>query len=153
MADKVSIDWEIVGVDEFADDLEDLSWRGLNPEPAMRKVGELWQGWIEEQFDTQGVRFLGHKWAKLSNETIRRKKSTTILIETATLLLEATDPDNIHTEDDGVTFEMSSGPARYGGFHQTGTERMPQREIIHFGPIDRERSVSIVEQYILDGRI
>lgn len=150
---QVGIDWVIVGVDEFADILENLADRSQNLSPATEKVGEMWQEWIEEQFESQGVRFLGHKWEKLSNETIRRKKSTTILIESSDLLLETTDPSNIHADDDGVTFTVEEGVERYGGFHQTGTERMPQREILHLGPEDIKRSVSVVEDWLINGTL
>jgi phage gpG-like protein len=146
----VRVDWVIVGVDEFADILENLADRGQNLSPATQKVGEMWQEWIEEQFETQGVRFLGHRWTKLSNETIRRKKSTTILIESSNLLLETTDPGNIHADDDGVTFIIE---VDYGHFHQTGTDRMPQREILHLSPLDVKRSIDVVEDYLINGHI
>jgi len=160
----VEIDWEIFGVDEFADELENLGWRALNLAPAMHKVGEMWQEWIEEQFATQGVRFLGHKWTKLAPATISKKRSTTILIESSDLLIEMTDPDNIRADNDSVTFSVSEGPARYGAFHQTGASRriggaeggewsMPARPILHFGPIDNQRSVDVIEDWVIEGII
>lgn len=149
MADNVAISWTIVGADLFAARLDLLAYKGMNASPALQEVGETWVQWIEEQFETQGARFLGHKWARLAPATISRRKATgPILIDKANLLLEATDVGNVKSNDSEVVIEIADDQAEYGGYHQTGTTRMPARPILELGPIDIDRSVNIVEEFL-----
>lgn len=148
---NVLINWEIDGLDPFALRLEKMAYNAINTSPALKEVGEMWVGWIEEQFETQGVRFLGHKWTKLARDTqLRRKAAGPILIEDANLLLEVTNPDNVSWGDDEVVLEIADDQAKYGGFHQTGTGRMPERPIFLLNEHDARRSLDVVEEWLFE---
>ncbi len=164
MADNVLIKWEIFGLKAFELELHALSRRAVTMEPALKRVGEKWRDWIEEQFDSQGRFFLGHKWPKLAASTISKKKSAVILIDSADLLLSATNPESFDTDENSVTFSLPPEEAQKGARHQTGASMsmggedggewfMPARPIISFSELHNRESLSIVEEWLLDGNL
>lgn len=160
----VEIDWTVTGEEFFERRLRQISRRARTMEPVLAKIGEQWIAWIEEQFESQGVRFLGHKWKKLALATIKRRGSSQpILIEHADLLLAVTDPGNVRVTPDRVTLDVDGEQARIGGFHQTGTDPrsgftftgvsrpgMPARPIIEWGERDRRQMYADIREWLFE---
>lgn len=144
----VTVNWEINGVDAFQRRLRQMARRAEFPEPLLHEIAGWWRDAVEEQFETQGVRF-GRKWEKLAPATISKRQSVgPILIDHADLLLTATDPASYRVHSDGISVDIAAHQATYGGYHQTGTTNMPRRPILEFTEVDRRRTYADINDWL-----
>lgn len=116
------------GFDRAVDGLTTLAERIQNPgEKLMRRLGDVVVEDIEERFMTAGE----GSWAPLSPETVRRKGSAFILIDSgamfASLALELRGENAVRVS---VPYGGANHDPQVPGYHQRGTARMPQRKII-----------------------
>lgn len=124
----VSTSIKITGLAPTIAKLQGLAKRIEEPETKlMRRIGENVVDNIEERFLNQGY----GEWPPLKPATVRRKGSSYILVETGAMLA------SIRIKDIGpgfvrviVAYGGRSRDQRVPLYHQYGTGRMPQRQII-----------------------
>lgn len=145
---------ELFGETAFEYEILNVGKRAMNMSPILSKIAEDWRDRIENQFATEGAVGESGKWTKLAFATIKDRGSAhPILIRNADLFLQATDEQLWRVTDDGIEIDMSEEQERIGGFHQSGTEKMPRRPIIDFTYDDVYRDTNKLEEYLLKGRI
>lgn len=113
---------------------------------------------VGETFDTEGGRLGG--WKELSSYTIERKGGSRILYDRGNLRSSI---EKITEKSQG--YEASWGPegikgsnfrgrrtnAKVYGYHQTGTSRMPKRQILGWTEGDRNTLADYFERHIMKG--
>jgi hypothetical protein len=118
----------------------------LQLELLLRDLRSLWPrvvplaiSWLSRQFESEGAFFLGHQWAPLSPEYLRRKTlrfgSKPILSAEGDLRRAATSPKRTVTPTSlTLTIEpytkSSTGATVDPAFFQEGTSRMPPRPLL-----------------------
>lgn len=105
----------------FGRQLRDLRPLWERFEPVMSEIER-------RQFDTQG----DGAWPALSDSTLRQKAArgwpADTLVRTGDLKASLTDPGRAFTK--GAMSAEWSTPVPYAGYHQDGTTKMPQRQVI-----------------------
>ena len=116
----------------FVSDLTDLS-------PAFEQMADAFGGWEEEAFSSGGSSS-GSAWAALATGEPSR------LTKTGRLRASLTGPAirNIG----GRRMELGSD-VPYGGYHQTGTSRMPARPPVRLTAANKAEWTKIIHRYIL----
>lgn len=158
MAVEVSIN--IFGDDMFRRGIRRMAFRAIDMKPVLHFVKDDWLRLTEEQFATEGARS-GHPWKQLDSSTISRRKSAhPILVETADMLLNVTDPDHINVHDDGVLMELPFGEVldraeshQYGYVNALTGKPVPARPFVDFTPRDRHRWESWLGDYLVNGNL
>lgn len=82
----------------------------------------------------------GKKWAALSPNTLRQKKTNAILRETSA------SANSIASTSAGLIGAVSAS-TEYGIYHQTGTKKMPQRKFLG---ISESKDVPKIKQIVSD---
>lgn len=97
----------------------------------MRRLGDTSIEDVEQRFMTRGY----GTWAPLSEETIKRKHSDFVLIDSGAMFnsktMELLQPGVVVVK---VPYGGKKHDPRIPEFHQQGTSRMPQRKIIEKTP-------------------
>lgn len=156
MANAVKID--IFGDELFRRRILASRHRARDMSPVLHKIGLKWVGWIEEQFATEGARG-GEKWRRLERSTVLRRGSAhPILIDSANLLLDLTDPEHINVSDDTLTLDLPEHSDFIGGLHEHGFPHsrgapVPARPPIVFTPLDRAEMRRDISDYLANGRL
>lgn len=83
----------------------------------------------------------GNRWASLSANTLKVKRSGTILRETSALI------SSISSTVSGKSAIVTAGQS-YGIFHQTGTRKMPQRKFLGISDKDRQRIMEMAQEVL-----
>lgn len=112
------------------------------PREGLEAAGVVIREAIEQQFDTEGGHASGG-WAPLADSTVREKArkglDPHILRATDRLMTSLTrkfDPENIEAMD-GVDAMKFGSSVPYGGYHQTGTSKMPRRRPVALTEADK----------------
>jgi phage virion morphogenesis protein len=84
----------------------------------------------------------GNRWATLSANTLKVKKSGAILRETSALV-------NSISSTVSAKSAIVTASQQYGIFHQTGTRKMPQRQFLGISDRDKERISAIAQEVLL----
>lgn len=90
----------------------------------------------------------GRAWAPLAQSTIDRKGHDTILFETGRLRSSVVGGAD-HIEDVGGDFLVFGSSVEYGVFHDTGTQRMPQRQFVGMD----EQTLGVLLESIADATV
>lgn len=124
------------------DNLEDAT-------PAWEAMADRFGALETEQFASQGASGSGG-WAPLAAATVAAKGHDTILVDTGALRDQLTNRpfgvENIAKD----SMEVGSN-LPYGGYHQNGTDRMPQRRAVEFTETDRRDLTKILQRYLITG--
>lgn len=135
--------------DEAADRLEDL-------QPVWKIAHLAFLREMDQQFKTEGKYFMGAKWAPLSPAYARRKPRPPppygILYRTGLMWLSLTDersPSHIKAMFPKHAYFGSN--KSYAHYHQTGTDIMPQRKIIHMRDGYKRQVIKAAILYALKG--
>ncbi len=95
---------------------------------------------LHRQFE-DGVDPYGRPWAKLADSTVARKGHDTILVDDGALATETR-----ALPMGGAGIELVSNEV--GGYHQSGTSRMPRRPILPDGSsLPKAWQAAIAEEY------
>jgi len=148
----VRVEFEMLGEKQFSRELLRVGSRAVDARPAFGSIADDWIDWIEEQFVSQGSRGSGG-WADLAPSTVRGKGHDTILVDTGGLMREATDRGNVLITDTFMHYSLPDREDQIGRFHQSGTERMPQRRVVEFTDMDRRVMVRKIQSWVLTGRL
>ena len=81
-------------------------------------------------------------WAALAPSTLAQKKSGAILRETGAMAAGTS------SEAGKLEARVFNAGPKYAQFHQTGTSRMPQREIIGFRPYHPDRIEQMIRRQL-----
>jgi phage virion morphogenesis protein len=84
----------------------------------------------------------GNKWASLSANTLKTKRSGAILRETSALM------GSISSTISGDVAIVTASQS-YGIFHQTGTSKMPQRQFLGISDRDRQEIMKIAQRELM----
>lgn len=123
--------------------------RAINAKPAFQTIATVLMGIERQQFESEGRRSSGG-WEPLKQSTIDAKGDSSILFRTGDLmasLSEDGDPNMTNWATDDFLLFGSKVP--YGGFHQTGTSRTPQRRPLELRETDRAGMAKILQAHIL----
>lgn len=155
MATSVKI--TILGDDLFRRKIQAMRWRARDMSPILQEVGEDMIDVIEEQFATEGARS-GRRWRQLMESTVRRRGSAhPILVETGSLLIEASGPDNINVSDDEVSISLPesvqtrAAAHQYGFTEARGGQHVAARPWADFTEFDRRRWNRKITRYLVEG--
>lgn len=141
------IDFDVIGEDRVAADLLRFSDRADDMRPALLGVAADMRDQVGQRFDDEGP-----GWAPLAASTRAAKGNDAILYETGDLSASLTDesqPGGFAIATHDTLHYGSSVP--YAGYHQRGTERMPKRKILDFGPEDRRTHIRTLQRYLVEG--
>lgn len=133
--------------------VDDIGDRGSNLIPILTWVRDQMIDINEEQFDTEGKRS-GMPWDQLARDTVFSRTPPSdhpILVDKGDLLDAVLTPTNYTVHSEGVEFEAGGEAEEYGRFHQTGTEKMPQRKIVHWKPTDKAKFTRGINRWIMEG--
>jgi hypothetical protein len=155
MATEVSI--SLFGDKLFRRRILAMRHRARNMSPVLSKIGDQWLDMIEEQFATEGVRG-GTPWEKLSRETkFRRGSSHPILIESGGLLIEMTNPENLHVSLALISLELPNDVVaqshQKGYYNVRAGKQVPARPMVAFTEADRLKWRGDITDYLVNGRI
>lgn len=118
MAVEVSI--SLFGDKIFKRRIQAMRHRAKNMSPVLSKIGDQWLDIVEEQFATEGARG-GSPWEKLARETkFQRGSAHPILVRSGDLLIEMTNPQNLHVTDDEISLDLPNdvvARAHQGGYY------------------------------------
>jgi phage gpG-like protein len=150
----VQIKIEMFGDKLFQAKLRRVAERVDDPAPVLLRIGHKWLGWIEQQFGTEGVRFLGSRWAGLAFRTIKaRGAAHPILFDSGDLFDDMTEASNLRIIGHTLFLGLSDYADEIGGYHQSGTSTMPQRKILDFGPEDRRMMYDDLSDWFFKGSL
>lgn len=151
--------WSVYGEDIIDRELLRFSERAVSDmRPAYIAIIQDIMEATTEQFDSEGGRASGG-WDDLSDDYAAWKSAQdfspgTILRATNRLfesLTQEGDEDQILAiEGQALTFGSS---VSYGGFHQTGTVKMPMRKPLEFTEIDKVGWMKQLQRYITTGEL
>lgn len=154
MSDKVAI--EVFGDDQFVRRMRATRYRARNMRPVMRDIASDFIDIVEEQFATEGARS-GSPWPQLKVSTVlKRGNAHPILVDSAELLVEATDESNVRVTRDSVRLvlkgdvEDKAAYAQFGFDHEHAGHVGP-RKIIDFTAADRAKFRRRIRNYLLQG--
>jgi phage gpG-like protein len=118
--------------------------------PVLQEIGAIGIApAIQKNFDAGGR----PKWAPLAEATIKKKMQMSffsprkILVATSAMMASATDPGRYVITSHTIIAEP--GP-HYWIYHQTGTNRMPQRVIMNLQIADQRKIGGLFDRYILE---
>ena len=124
--------------------------------PFLDAAGNLLRQIMGEQFSSEGSRG-GEPWAPLSSRYSAYKLSRwgqqPILVASRAMRESLTDPGGSHIErrPERDTLEFGTR-VPYAVYHQTGTERMPQRKILDLVERDRRNLMKLLQQHLFTNR-
>ncbi len=155
----MKLTWSVWGDDIVERDLLRFSERAVSDmTPAyLAMVADIREA-TEEQFTSEGKRSSGG-WDKLSPDYEAWKSNQeydpgTILRATNRLFESLTSEDSedqiLVMEGGSLTFGSS---VEYGGYHQTGTTKMPMRKPLEFNELDKVGWVKQLQRYIVTGEL
>jgi phage gpG-like protein len=148
----VAIEIELFGDIAFRHVIENLADRADNMSPAFRQIREQWIHAFEQQFGTEGRRS-GNPWKQLSIATASKRGSAhPILFDRGNLFDDIIDENAFFVQDDGITFVGSGYAREIGGYHQSGTSRMPRRPIVDLTLADERESIRIIDEHLVPPR-
>ncbi len=140
---KVTINVDSVNIldrafDRFADEVKD--WQ-----PAWEQVGEFMYEHEDRVFSSRGF----GTWAPLA------KGGDATLVDTGAMKASLTSKggDNVmKTTKDSLLFgsRVNADGAPYPLFHQRGTVKMPQRQVIFFREEDKRELMKIMQRYAVE---
>lgn len=150
---KLQVD--VYGDEQVNRELLRFSDRSLDASPAFRRIADGMRDQIGRQFASQGAAGSGG-WAPLKPSTLAKKAaeglSPNILQATGALMDSLTGAGGANREvvtRDELIFGTTLA---YGGFHQRGTSRMPQRKPIEFSETDRRGFMKTLQRYVVTGQ-
>lgn len=147
------IEFHILGEEVFAREILRVGDRGADARPAFELIADLWGDWEAEQFASEGRRASGG-WDQLAPSTIRSKGSPgPILFESGDLFRELTSRENILITDSFMHLTIDPEVEEYARFHQSGTDKMPQRRPLEFTDLDRRHMIKVVQQWVINGTL
>jgi hypothetical protein len=143
-----TVNVDIKGLDDVRKVFNNLAEKIANPDAQiMRRLGDATMDDIEDRFMTRGY----GTWAPLSPATIKAKKGNTmVLIDTGTMFA------SLKPEVQGryvrvlVPFGGKKRDPSVPGYHQQGTDRMPQRKIVEFTQKLAKSLETVVITWIVD---
>ena len=146
------IDFEMLGERQVSREILGVGQRATNAAPAFASIADDITDWTEEQFTTEGGRSGG--WAQLAPSTVKSRGSAhPILRVHGDLMREMTNRASWIITDDFAHFQPEDEQARIGGFHQSGTVKMPQRRIFDFSLAERAEIVRKIQFWVVKGRL
>jgi hypothetical protein len=163
MAEDIAIN--VFGDQQFRLKIMAMRGRAADMSPVLESIGDDWLDIVEETFASEGRRILGRPWAPLARETVvQRGSSHPILVDTAEMLVEMTDPANIRISGQEITMDLpgvmeSSGVGvraeshQYGYWNQQAEREVPARPMIGFTPLDRKVWNTRMTDYLVNGRL
>lgn len=110
---------------------------------------------VQENFDKE-QRADGTAWAPLAASTIARKGSDTILVDKGKLKPASTSKSAAnhieYTDNSDDNYWLVFGEStEYGGFHMTGTSRMPARPHMEINTDTVDEMANSLADWIVDG--
>lgn len=154
MAVKVSIN--VFGDDFWVRRIQAMRYRSRNMEPVLHDIADLWEDWIENQFETQGARG-GTPWEKLRTATILNRGSARPILIHSGDMFDSMGPDNIVVDDDSIRIHWAPGQehkaaAHQYGFHNVLADRdVPARPPVVFTALDKARMREMVKDFLVAG--
>lgn len=145
----------IVGDRRVQQLLTEMIDRVSGVEPAWPGVGDVIAENLAEQFATEGAHLTG-AWAPLSPAYLAQKLADGF---PATKLLRTGAMASSFTSRPMAIEEYGARTARFGSddakaqFHQAGTSKMPQRQIINVTPDMADDVSSVLARYIFEDRL
>lgn len=147
---SVAVSIEVDGTTGVIAELQRFQDRAEDMSPALRQVADVMRDQFGTRFDREGP-----GWAALAPATIAAKRRAGL----SERILEATGAgrdsltgsggDNVeHVTADSLIFGSS---VPYMKLHDTGTSRMPQRQIVDFSATDRREYVRILQRFLVEG--
>lgn len=145
------VTFDVLGEEQFSRELLRMGKHGGDMRPAFNSIKRDWIDWNQQQFDTEGGRASGG-WAQLAPSTIASRGSAHPILQLSGALLdELTDPGNIMVTDSFMHLSIADDVEEYARYHQSGTERMPQRRPIEFTDMDRREMVRKIKSWVISG--
>ncbi|WP_179228607.1 phage virion morphogenesis protein [Leptolyngbya ohadii] len=132
-----------IDITTSGDGLDKLAQKLNRLEVPMRQAGLYMERELKMGFARQSDPD-GKPWQALKPSTLRRKKTRSILRETGTL---AAGISLVSVSSTSATVAATAG-SEYGIFHQTGTSKMAQRQIIGIGERHIPQITKIFESYL-----
>lgn len=146
----------IYGDEVFKRKLYRIEGRSVDVEAVFLEIAEDIREVEEKQFESEGW-FRSGGWAELTDNTIARKEreglDPRILHATLKLRESVTDKGGGTLIKIGEDTLVVGSEVSYGGYHQTGTSRMPQRKVMEFNENDKRQWVMMIERWIIHGEI
>lgn len=151
MAVRIRLD--INGVEKTDESLTRFGARARDLRPAWDEIADSFGRWMTRQFDSQGSYSTG-RWAPLSPQYGKYKAShfpgTRILQRTSQLRNQLTQqPFGVDVREPG--YLILGAALKIANYHQDGTSRMPQRQIIKLFPAERTRWRKIIQKHLING--
>jgi hypothetical protein len=151
MADDIRVKIDIFGDLAFRAKIDRMALRAMDMSEVLDAIGHEWIEWIEEQFGTEGKRFLT-PWERLSFRTVKSRGGVAhpILFDEGILFDEMTAGANIRTTDHNLWLDLDHYAQEVGGRHQHGTSIMPARPIVRFTTLDQKHIYAMLSEYLFN---
>lgn len=147
---------DLEGIDAMIGSQDDMRRRLEDETPVFEWADLPFRLEMAEQFATQGAYLEnGQLWTPLSPEYAARKPAPPepygILYRSGALFESLSQDGGDHVRTATATQGTYGTTVDYGQYHQTGTEKMPQRRIIRIRDKFRELVMYAVQKWILTG--
>lgn len=149
-------DFDIRGDVQVSRELLRFADRAVNVAPALSAVAAEMRSHVSAQFSSEGGRASGG-WASLAPATVEYKahyglrpetlRATDRLLRSLTMKGDSDAVEEVRPDE--LTF---GSKVEYGGFHQSGTWRMPRRRPVEFRERDRVAYMRAIQSYIMTGQ-
>jgi phage gpG-like protein len=143
----VKLEVQTRGADKAAAAIDALASRSEDLGPIGDQVAKVVADSNRRRFQTEGA----GTWAPLSRETIERKGSPRLLVDTGKLYRAMTSQRARQTSRDELVIGGTDVPD-YAGLVDKGTVHMPGRELTELRPSERKQVADLVEGYIAKGK-
>ena len=148
---------DIAGDVQLNRELLGVSGRAVDMRPAFVAILDLWRAETAEQFGTEGQHASGG-WKPLRPATAaakrRRGQRPEILRATDALMRSLVEPHDGNPIARVTPSELEYGTkVEYAKFHQLGTRRMPRRRPVALTEGARQRTVKIVQRFLVTGEL
>jgi phage gpG-like protein len=143
---------QLFGDKQFDRKLMRIGARSVQAAPVLESVGFFLSRVEREQFDSQGSRS-GRPWAPLAPSTVARKGHDEILVDSGALRDSFIYGDSNNIWEVTNEFLRFGSSVEYGGFHQSGTEHMPQRKVMDLTEADKVAIVKSIQRWVIEGEL
>lgn len=144
------VNFEVLGERQVSQMLSRTTDKAADLGPYWVMVTGFMRELIREQFDTEGGRTGG--WAPLSEkyaaDKIRRFGSQPILVASGNLKESLTGGSGMIARQEGNESLRFGTQLGYGSFHQTGTSRMPRRQILDLTNDNRRTMMKMLQRHL-----
>lgn len=146
------VEFNMLGEKQVSRELLRAGLRADQAAPVLGAIADDIIDWTRDQFDSEGGRSGG--WAPLADSTVKSRGSAHPILQVhGDLMREMTSRSNWIVTDSFAHFQPPDEQEQIGGYHQTGTTKMPRRPIFDFSPEERAQIVRKVQFWLIKGRL